>query len=230
MECVFVAAPEFFPSAATLAWWGTGWLQGQVGADEVIRAVPGVGIIDLLAEARLTGAGSVGLALPTEGDLLGLGGPVAFNDAALAHGQAAIADSGIGWVPVGQGWERHSASRRQVPDVGEADRELRRVLVEASDALAALDVASWRPEAADALMEWRRPVDLSAPVGTPTRCVELAAKALRAREVVDLALGDDGAAVTGYEIDARRAVLGQLDRSARRALVAACSPEVWPPR
>ena len=36
--------------------------------------------------------------------------------------------------------------------------------------------------------------------------------------------------MSAYEIETRRAALRPLDRAARRALVAACSPEVWPPR
>jgi hypothetical protein len=40
---------------------------------------------------------------------------------------------------------------------------------------------------------------------------------------------DDGAAMTAEEMEARRAALRTLGRAARRALVAAASPEVWPP-
>ena len=47
--------------------------------------------------------------------------------------------------------------------------------------------------------------------------------------MVALAEVDDGAAVSAYEIDRRRAALGGLERTARRALVASCSPEGWPP-
>jgi len=46
---------------------------------------------------------------------------------------------------------------------------------------------------------------------------------------VELALDDDGAAVSAYEIATRRDALRPLEQAARRALVAACSPEVWPP-
>jgi len=63
----------------------------------------------------------------------------------------------------------------------------------------------------------------------PPRCVDLAARGLQAAEIVELALEDDGGAVTAYEIETRRAALRPLERAARRALVAACSPEVWPP-
>jgi hypothetical protein len=63
----------------------------------------------------------------------------------------------------------------------------------------------------------------------PPRCVDLAARGLQALEIAALALEDDGSAVTAAEIVARRAALTPLERAGRRALVAACSPEVWPP-
>jgi hypothetical protein len=59
--------------------------------------------------------------------------------------------------------------------------------------------------------------------------VELAARGLQAAGIVDLALEDDGGAVTAHEMESRRAALVPLGRAGRRALVAACSPEVWPP-
>jgi len=62
----------------------------------------------------------------------------------------------------------------------------------------------------------------------PARCVALAARALQARRIVALALQDDGGAVTAAEAGARRAAIVPLDRAGRRALTAACSPEVWP--
>ena len=99
----------------------------------------------------------------------------------------------------------------------------------AANQLAELDVARWRPEVADRLIDLREGDPLSAPPGVPARCVALAAQALRAREVVDLALEDDGAAVSAAEARRRRDALDPLARAARRALVAACSPEVWPP-
>jgi hypothetical protein len=58
--------------------------------------------------------------------------------------------------------------------------------------------------------------------------VDLAARALQARAIVDLALEDDGGAVSAAEAQARRAALQPLGAAARRGLVAACSPEVWP--
>lgn len=223
------APADLMPASSVLAWWGTAWLRGLVGADDVLAAVPGVGVLDLLAEARLCGATSIGLALPVEGDPVGLGGPTDFNAAALTHGQAAVSDTGRGWVPVGQGWERWTTQRRPLTDLGEADRSLRAALLSTANALAALDVARWRPEAADALMNLRHTTPLPFPTGVPARCVDLAQRALQAEGIVELALADDGAAVSASQMMLRQDALAGLDRAARRALVAACSPEVWPP-
>ncbi len=237
------------PDAARLAWWGTAWLRGLVVTDLFLDAVTGGDalhevrdadgdgtgstLIDALLDIRNLGGDSIGLALPVEGDLLGLGGPGALNADALEAGEAAVSGTaGIALVPhrVGRAvlWRQHPAARRQLPDVGEADRGLRAALLESADALAALDVARWRPEVADELMDARRVAALDAPDGTPPRCVELAGRGLRCEIIVDLALADDGGAVTTLEMTARRDALRPLERAARRAVVAACSPEGWP--
>ena len=44
-----------------------------------------------------------------------------------------------------------------------------------------------------------------------------------------LALEDEGGALSAWEVDQRRGALTPLARAGRRALTAACSPEVWPP-
>lgn len=246
---------DLLPDSATLAWWATAWLRGAVVTDQVLDHLAASGdvhsvqVLDsgvpdgpeegtdrplqLLVALRRAGATGLGLALPLEGDPLGLGGPAGFNDAALEAGEAVVAvGAELGAVPhrVGRGvtWTLTSARRRMLPDVGEADRALRSTVAEAARVLAALDVARWRPEVADALMDLRHLTVPEAPPGTPARCVELAARGLQATGIVDLALGDDGAAVSSGEMAARREALLPLERAGRRALVAACSPDVWP--
>jgi hypothetical protein len=249
-------APDWpLPASVRLAWWATAWLRGHAVTDLMLDAVIGgdathvvAGLSALglggdgsteslvvgLGRLRAEGATGFGAAFPVEGDPVGLGGPPVFNDAALEAGEAVVAvGAGVGLVPHRVGaattWVAHRAERRQVPDVGEADRALRAALLESTEALAALDVARWRPEVADRLLDLRHRPHLEAPPGTPARCADLAARGLQAIEIVDLALEDDGAAVSAWEAAERRDALRPLDRAGRRALVAACSPEAWPP-
>jgi hypothetical protein len=242
------------PAAARFAWWGTAWLRGHTVIDLVVDSIIGgdathvvadlpdpdsadratMPLATALGRLRSLGARSVGAAFPTEGDPVGLGGPPAFNADALESGEASVVDgTGIGLVPRRTGaavvWVAHRADRRQLPDVGDADRTLRSALSESANALADLDVARWRPEIADRLMNLRHREPMSRPDGVPDRCVDLAGRGLQAIEIAELALEDDGGALTAHEIEQRRAALLPLDRAGRRALVAACSPEVWPP-
>ena len=219
------------PVSGVAAWWVSAWLAGRVPTDDVLdhAALD----VELLAQVRGSGATTLGLALPVPGDPLGLGGPPDFNAAALAAGQAAVTDAGLGLVPTEHEglvrWSGHPAGRRQLPDVGEADRALRADLLTCADRLAALGVARWRPEVADLVLELGRPTAVEAPTGTPARCVGLAVRGVRCARSVEVALADDGGAVSAAEMEARRDALRPLERAARRALVAACSPEVWPP-
>lgn len=224
----------------------TAWLRGHEVTDHALDAVTegdlahvvdgledGLTLLDLLVEVRRSGARGVGLALPVEGDLLGLGGPRSFNEAAVEVGEAVVVD---GWAVVPEvvgevvHWRVFAAKPRQVPDVSEADLALRRTLLEAATLLADLDVSRWRPEVADELMNLRHTPVLAAPSGTPARCVDLAARGLQGWAIVELALADDGGALSAFEVEARRGALQPLERAARRALVAACSSEVWPDR
>jgi hypothetical protein len=204
-------------------------------ATHVVAGLPGtdgpVSLSRALAELRLAGATGVGLAAPAAGDPVGLGGPADLNAAALEAGEAAVS-AGLGLVPRRVGaaveWTAYDARPRQLSDVGECDRALRVALQLAAGALADLDVARWRPEAADALLDRHHRPALVPPPGIPGRCVELAGRALQALAIVALALEDDGAAVSASQAAARREALAPLGAAARRGLVAACSPEVWP--
>jgi hypothetical protein len=235
------------PASIRLAWWGTAWLRGHVVADQLIDAVVAGDAIHLvgteplvvgLGALRARGADAVGAALPVEGDPVGLGGPGAFNSAALDVGEAAVVLDAAGFVVTGLvpervgaavTWQSQPAERRQLPDVGDADRELRAALLESAETLARLDVARWRPEVADRLMNLRHRPRVVVPPGVPDRCADLAARGLQAVEIADLALEDDGGALSAHDAEARRAAIAPLGRAGRRALVAAASPEVWPP-
>ncbi|CAM3238010.1 hypothetical protein NODU109028_05740 [Nocardioides dubius] len=243
--------PQPLPQlSGRLAWWFTSWSRGlaspddlltHVVADDVAHDVAGlpdaegatVPLVLALPRLRLLGA-SAGLALPVPGAPTGLGGPAEFNRAATEVGEAVVLEGGgFGLVPFRAGpgvvWQLLGAHRRQLTDLGEAARQLRGTLARTATTLADLDVARWRPEAADELMNLRHLPHLDAPAGVPADAVELAARAWQAESIVDLALLDDGGAVSAHEIGARREALSPLARAARTAMVAACSPEVWPP-
>ncbi len=105
----------------------------------------------------------------------------------------------------------------------DADRGLRRGLVDVTDALVRLDVAHWDDEHAAqvvalrdaALPTWRLPDRLDAHRG------RVLASAARLCAIVDLAARDDGGAVNLWQADQRSAALRDVDRLARRALAAA---------
>jgi hypothetical protein len=237
------------PLSGRLAWWLTSWLRGDEVTDHALDAVThgdlghvvegleavtgttGTTLLDAFVAARRDGADRAGLALPVEGDLLGLGGPRDLNAAALDSGEAVVLP-GFALVPEVVGevvhWRAHASAPRQLPDVGEADRAMRAALVDSANLLAELDVARWRPEVADRLMNLRHRPALEPPLGVPARCVELAARGLQGWAIVDLAREDDGGALSSYEVTRRRDALAPLERASRRAVVAACSPEVWP--
>ncbi len=105
---------------------------------------------------------------------------------------------------------------------------LRRILLDAANDLARLEVARWRPEVADFLHDLRAGEPVVVPPGVPARAADLARRSLHLQEVVDLALDSEGAAVSAGEIAARRAVLLPLGAAARHALTAAFSPDGWP--
>lgn len=231
------------------AWWFTSWSRGHASPDDLLTHVVGddvahdvAGLPDtdsttplLLSLPRLRELGAAaGLALPVPGAPTGLGGPPTFNRAATEIGEAVVLDGGrFGLVPYRAGpgvvWQVLPANRRQLTDLREAARQLRGTLAQTATILADLDVARWRPEVADELMNLRHLTHFTAPDGVPIDAAELAARAWQAESIVELALVDDGGAVFAHEMAARRNALAPLGQAARTALVAACSPEVWPP-
>lgn len=238
------------PVAGRVAWWGTAFLRGLVSPDAYVDGVLAgdathvfggpdgpASLLEATAAARRAGASAFGAAFPASGDPCGLAGPADFTMAATEAGEAVVAlgvrsEPGIGWVPARVGsaveWTSYGARRRPPPDLGDADRELRRTLLGAANMLARLDVASWRPEVADALHDLRAGDPLGAPAGVPARALDVARRALHLLTVVDLALDSEGGAVSATEVAARRAVLVPLGTTARHALTAACSPDGWP--
>ena len=171
------------PAPARLAWWGTAWLRGRRSPTCVLDAVTdgdrrtsstacrGTARCSRRpARATRPGAAGAGLALPVEGDPLGLGGPAASTPRpsrrARPSSSGRRARAGAGRRRRGRATGGvHAAAPRQLPDVGEADRALRPHCSSAPTPLADLDVARWRPEVADQLMNLRHRPALDAPAG-----------------------------------------------------------------
>jgi hypothetical protein len=230
--------------SARFALWFSAWVTGRASLDDArdaivgtdaahdVAGLPGSGTVPLIVGLGLLrggGATGAGLSLPVPGDLLGLAGPGEFNAEVLQAGEGVVLQGAdLGLVPhragAGVVWSAHPAvSRRQLPDPSEADTGLRHALLRTTDVLADLDVARWRPEVADELMELRRPAELVVPSEMAPRAVRMMSLATRCRTIVELALADDGASITAAEADARRQALAPLDHAARRGLVAACT-------
>ncbi|WP_380175835.1 hypothetical protein ACFEMC_09715 [Kineococcus sp. DHX-1] len=230
--------------------WEAGPLPG-------VRSVPD-DVTTLLA-ALAEGAGSASspggrllLALPVPGDPRGLPGPPAVNVAALEVGECVVAevDGHEGrWAFVPEvtdfgsvlepgafvSWTVHSAAPRRAPEsssVAESERELRLALATATQALASLDVARWREEAADRIAAVRDGalVPDAVPPATSPRAMRVLQTAARVLAIVDLATEDDGAAITSLEATSRAVALREVGAVARRALVAAVNAHTEPAR
>jgi len=224
------------------------------GEDLPFSASPtGPGLHDLLEQldGKVTALRAV---LPVPGDALGLPGRPEVTQAAVEAGEGVVAvpqdRAGPGWTYVPQvrafgseyeqGWQVAWRSWRnpsgvRMPegafgDLSEAERALRGALLEATESLAALDVARWRDDAAAGIATVRDGgVDgRFIPPGTPPRAVRVIGTALRVRAIVELAHGDDGAALNAWEASRRTQVLRDVDGIARRALVAVTSVEGRP--
>ncbi|MBA3310283.1 MAG: hypothetical protein H0U28_09530 [Nocardioidaceae bacterium] len=233
------------PASARVACWLNAWLGGRESADAVITGLtegqPHMGFSNfgasrslsaafLLGELRQQGVHRVSAALPAPGDLVGLGGPSTFNTEALDVGEAVLLHGpDVGFIPSRVGpstqWVGATAAPpTYLPDIATADQELRLALVDAARDLAELDVASWNPEVADALMNLRAPTELDAPMAfVSPSAARTALAGLRSQRIVELAFRDDGGTVSSSQAAMRRTALTPLARASRAAVVAACS-------
>lgn len=231
------------PRAALFSIWVSAWLRGEVSADDLGRRLDSGHedavhvVVDLPHEAsaqpllialgalRRSGAGAARLALPAPGDPVGLAGPAAFNIAALEAQQAVVLDgAGLGLVPalVGRAveWCCLPAAPPAPLDPGEAAAGLHRTLLEVTALLTDLDVATWQPEIPDALMNLRHRPALMLPASYDERRRERLDRALLCLEIVTLARDAGTGTLTAGEADRRRRALDELDRAARRGLIA----------
>lgn len=235
-------------AAGRLAAWGTAALTGQVSPDDAADQVTGShdaahrvlglpgedGAVNLpyaLGRLRVLGVTGLRLVLPVPGDATGLPGPPDFNERAVVRGEAVVT---VGATRLGLLCEtRGTWSTHVVADGGpvplpleDAARDLSRVMREATELLVRLDLTRWEPAAAEVLAERSRAVRPELPMSADHQAQTVLLQALRVGRIVDLARNGDGAAVTSAEMTARTEVLRDLDRAARRAVEAACSPTV----
>ncbi|MFI1417734.1 hypothetical protein ACH4VX_07025 [Streptomyces sp. NPDC020731] len=222
-----------------------------VGEDAVhrVEGVPGepapVGLTLALGRLRTLGVTGLRVALPAPGHPLGLSGPPEFNARALEAEEAVVCSgAALGLVPevhgAGPAGDVHvevvwhclpvrEAPPADVPSLGEAERELAEALREATEVLTRLDVAGSGPVAEAAIDAYRarasgsREREVLAP-GYPPRAVRVLELAQRVGALVSLAEGGGrrhGGAVSASEMAARTAALRPVERTARRAQVAA---------
>lgn len=181
--------------------------------------------------------------LPAPGDPSGLAGPPPFTAEAVDAGEAVLVTGpggttglvpevvafGSVWEPgATTTWHAHAAGDPTAPEsmtLADAQRALRSALAQATRALADLDVARWREEAADRIVAVRDgALPTSAlPPGSSPEAFAVATSAARVRAIVALAAEDDGAAITGWEATARTRSLREVDAVARHALGVAAS-------
>ncbi|MEU0052542.1 hypothetical protein [Streptomyces sp. NPDC006309] len=218
-----------------------------VGEDAVhrVEGLPGesapVGLTLALGRLRALGVTGLRVALPAPGHPLGLSGPAEFNARALEAGEAVVCHgAAAGLVPevseAGPEGDVHvevvwhvlpvrEAPPADVPSLGEAERELAEALREATEVLSGLDVAGSGPVAEAAIGAYRaraeRGREVLAP-GYPPRAVRVLELAQRVGLLVSLAYDHGhGGAVSSAEMAARAEALRPVERTARRAQVAA---------
>ncbi|MFI6940633.1 hypothetical protein ACIBI4_15275 [Streptomyces sp. NPDC050418] len=214
-----------------------------VGDDAVhrVEGLPGesgqVGLTLALGRLRALGAQGLRVALPAPGHPLGLSGPPEFNARALEAEEAVVCHGvALGLVPEVYEDDVHvevvwhclpvrEAPPADVPSLGEAERELAEALREATALLTQLDVAGSGPVAEAAVDAYRaraeRGREVLAP-GYPPRAVRVLELAQRVGLLISVASENGhGGAVSSSEIGARAEALRPVERTARRAQVAA---------
>ncbi|MFI1679910.1 MULTISPECIES: hypothetical protein [unclassified Streptomyces] len=219
----------------------------MVGDDAVhrVEGLPGesgpVGLTLAMGRLRSLGVTGLRVALPAPGHPLGLSGPPEFNARALEAEEAVVGfGAPYGLVPevyeAGPDGDVHvevvwhclpvrETPPADVPSLGEAERELAEALREATEVLSRLDVAGSGPVAEAALDAYRaraeRGRELLAP-GYPPRAVRVLELAQRVGLLISLAYENGhGGAVSASEMAARGQALRPVERTARRAQVAA---------
>jgi hypothetical protein len=235
--------------AARLAAWGGAAVAGDLSLDDAADAIAGpedaghrvfgltdeeggVNLAYALGRLRADGARGLRLVLPRPGDVAGLPGPPAFNERAVALGEAVLTVGGRSQAMLGEGrgaWTLHEvdSDRRTPLGLRDAERSLAQVMRESTELLLSLDVARWEPAAAEVLQHRSgRLARPALPLTHPPQAHHVLESAQRLLLIVEVARRSDGAALTAAETAARAHALRDLDAAARRGLEAACSTPV----
>jgi hypothetical protein len=199
------------------------------------------GLAGLLA-AWCSGPREVAAVLPAPGDLAGV--PAAVSRLSVDSGECMLVHAAAGSFAAVPAVEAFGSvyepghlvtwEVRAVPDwrtrllgtigsLADSERDLRLALISATEALTSLDVARWRPDAAEAIASLRSdsPMHWHLPAGLEGRRLRVLVTAARLRAIVALATSDDGGAVNLWQADQRSTALREVDRAARRAMSAA---------
>jgi len=234
---------------AALAAWTTASLRGGASADNVTDAAANVGLrrirtaadcehlVLALADLRLAGFHCARLLLPAPGDLLGLPGPAALNQRALAAGAAIVITDGTA-VPQQQclvlipghepDWALHRVPLSPAvvaawPTLRQARADFATGVAGHATALTDLDVAAdARGLRQQVLGEDEQPLP-PLPPGISDERQELLGRARLVAILAATAADDDGAAVSAAEASSRSAHLRSLSAIARRAIAASVS-------
>jgi hypothetical protein len=214
----------------------------ELADDPLVRASED--LTELLAAVRAGGATGLRLVLPVPGDLTGLAGPPAVNAEAVEVGECLLTVGGppLALVPLVEQfgsvhepghlvtWWVHAANPPAPPTAGlsDVDRQLRDVLVTATRRLGELGLVDSSlsrsgPELLDRLTDVRHGRGPSAvmPDGLSPRSLRTLDLAWRLSSIVELAVEDDGGAVSGWEATRRSQALQEIAGVARHAVVAA---------
>lgn len=221
-------------------------LAAVTGADEPHRVhglVAGDDLPALLEDLRRRRAEGLRLVLPVPGDPRGLPGPGPLTAAALDRGEAVVAQGGAvgyGLVPErsvhghdAEGfatvveWTAFAAPGAAPEPRGtlrQTEHDLADAVREATRSLARLDVAALSPAAADRVAALRtgsrRPL-VALPPSHPPQAQHLLEQAERLAVILEIASGDDGAAVDVGSARDRRETLRTFAAVVRRARVVA---------
>ena len=196
----------------------------------------GVSLRAALVHLRSLGLSAFRLTLPARGDPFGLVGPAELNQAAIEAQEGVLVrltEQQVGLVPsadrrgssyVGVSWIPYRANDAvpQVPDLPEAERQLKLTLVRVTEQLEGVDdVASFAPTVHESLGDLG---DSGVPPlahGYPPRAHRVATQADRLAKVVELAQPGSGRGMSAHQARLRAEALRDLDAAVRRAQVAA---------